>query len=72
MRYEIKNSKDNPDIRYIRENGKRLCDVNLTSRKIYFYEEIMRTLNRTLFARLFYGIESMGVGILTFNEAKGV
>ena len=29
-------NKDNLDIRYIRENGKRLCDVNLLLNKVLF------------------------------------
>ena len=46
--YEIENSKDKPDIRYIRENGKRICDVNLTSKKLYFYEDKTHPMNKEL------------------------
>ena len=49
--YEIDESKDKPDIRYIRENGKRICDVNLTSRKIFFYEDKTHTMNKELGAK---------------------
>ena len=45
--YEIETRKD-PDIRYIRENGKRVCDVDLLQRKIYFYENKKHEMNKLL------------------------
>ena len=46
--YDIVSTKDKPDIRYIRENGKRVCDLDLTNKKIYFYENKKHPINNKL------------------------
>jgi len=44
-------------------------NVNVTKEVVeHFNKEILRSLNRTLFARMYFGIESMGIGILSYNE----
>ena len=43
--------RDDPDIRYVRENGKRICDVDLNKRKIYFYEDKKHKFNKELGAK---------------------
>jgi len=49
--YEINVTKVDPDIRYIRENGKRVCDVDLSLRKLYFYEDKKHIMNKLLGAK---------------------
>ena len=44
----MENANDNVDVRYIRENGKRVCDVDLLQRKIYFYENKKHEMNKLL------------------------
>jgi hypothetical protein len=46
--YELDNADSNIDIRYIRENGIRICDVNLEVKKIFFYEGKKHPFNKIL------------------------
>ena len=46
--YELYDNRDKPDIRYIRENGKRLCDINLDTNKVFFYENKKHSMNKEI------------------------
>ena len=46
--YELNSSQEKPDIRYIRENGKRLCDVNLVLNKVNFFENKKHPMNKEI------------------------
>lgn len=39
---------DEPDIRYVRENATRICDIDLNKKKIYFYENKKHPYNKKL------------------------
>ena len=50
--YELDNDKGKDlDIRYVRENGKRLCDIDVDYGKIFVYEDKKHEMNKTLGAK---------------------
>tara|TARA_B100000575_G_C22932535_1_gene540304 strand:- start:155 stop:856 length:702 start_codon:yes stop_codon:yes gene_type:complete len=46
--YELENVINQTDIRYIRENGKRVCDYYPNQEKLYYYESKEHPLNTEL------------------------
>ena len=49
--YELNNKDKDLDIRYVRENGKRICDIDLNYGKIFFYEDKIHEMNKILGAK---------------------
>jgi hypothetical protein len=50
--YEINKSGEEIDVRYIKENGKILCEYDIIRKLFYFYEEKDHELNKILGTKL--------------------
>ena len=60
--YEINKSGEEIDVRYIKENGKILCEYDIIRKLFHFYEEKDHELNKLLGTKLSVGNTLWAVG----------